>query len=493
MPARGRGVRQASRLGRDIVGTRVTVEIDRTSTHDEDVQAFSPPLCAGESLSCQLLVAGGGLSGLSAAEAAMRRGLDVIVIEKGIFGREAASGLNAGQFLTGWVRPVPAMLSELARQEQERGLRGDQAQTRAERRVRAFLRRTVEGCQRLAALDHDYNLGASVLHGAAIGAMNEAGMADVEASYRFMEKGNFRTMMPASPQRRQPFYQFLSARAFQKRHGTAEGFYAGGGVVDRFGGSFRPRKLLHALGHALQQGGVRFFQRTEAQALDFSDDHMTVFCDNGAAIRAHTLFMANAYARHINGDVRERTIFNYNYVVEIELPKGANILPAEKVLSDTREPCFYARRHDDRLYMGYEETAETSAEITREVARRTLEEGQRVFPALRPLTVHDIKRAWSGAIYYTLDDYPFVERRHRGRVITFAAPSDHGNSLAARVGQLVGDLVADSVLASRTDEDNRRRRRDEEQLRLFEGFPKGLRLRPGMRYQEAASADPPAQ
>ena len=116
-----------------------------------------------------------------------------------------------------------------------------------------------------------------------------------------------------------------------------------------------------------------------------------------------------------------------------------------------------------------------------------------MFPALRPLTVHNIKRAWSGAIYYTLDDYPFVERRHGGRVITFAAPSDHGNSLAARVGQLVGDLVSHSILAPRSEEDRRRLGRYEEQLRLFEGFPKGLRLRPGMRYQEAASPDPPAQ
>jgi len=470
----------------------VTFEIDRTSTHDEDVRVFSPPSGAGESLSCQFLVAGGGLSGLSAAEAAMRRGLDVIVIEKGAFGKEAASGLNAGQFLTGWVKPVGAMLSELARQEQERGLRGDQAQARAERRVRAFLRRTVEGCQRLATLDHDYNLDGSVLHGAAIGAMNEADMANIEASYRFMEKGNFRTMMPAAPQRRQPFYQLLPTRAFQKRHGTAEGFYAGG-VVDRFGGSFRPRKFLHALGHALQKGGVRFFQNTDAQALDFSDHHMMVFCGNGAVIRADALFMANAYARHINGDVRERTIFNYNYVVVVDLPKGANILPFERVLSDTRDPCFYARRHDGRLYMGYEETAETSPDITREIARRTLEEGQRVFPALRTLTAQDIRRAWSGAIYYTLDDYPFVERRHGGRVITFAAPSDHGNSLAARVGQLVGDLVSHSILAPRSEEDRRRLGRYEEQLRLFEGFPKGLRLRPGMRYQEAASPDPAAQ
>jgi hypothetical protein len=83
-----------------------------------------------------------------------------------------------------------------------------------------------------------------------------------------------------------------------------------------------------------------------------------------------------------------------------------------------------------------------------------------------------------------------VERRHGGRVITFAAPSDHGNSLAARVGQLVGNLVAFSILQPRSAENDRRRRREEQQLRLFEGFPKGLRLRPGMRYQEAAFPGP---
>jgi glycine/D-amino acid oxidase-like deaminating enzyme len=309
--------------------------IDPPSADDDDVRAFSPPSGAAENLTCQLLIAGGGLSGLGAAEAAVRQGLDVIVIEKGEFGKEAASGLNAGQFLTGWVKPVDIMLAELARQERERGLRGEQAQLQAQRRVRSFLRRTVEGCQRLVALNHDYNLRASVLHGAAIAAMNDADLAGLKANYDFMEKSNFSAMMSPAQRRRRPFYQFLSARQFEKRHGTAEGFYAGG-VVDYFGGSFRPRKLLHALARALQKRGVRFFQNTEAQALDFSDDHMTVFCGNSAAIRANTLFMANAYARHINGDVRERTIFTYDYVVQVELPQGANVLTSEKVLSDTR-------------------------------------------------------------------------------------------------------------------------------------------------------------
>ena len=67
--------------------------------------------------------------------------------------------------------------------------------------------------------------------------------------------------------------------------------------------------------------------------------------------------------------------------------------------------------------IGYEETAETSPEIMRDVARRTLEEGKRVFPALRSLGERDIKNAWSGRVYYTLDDYPFVERRHGGHAL----------------------------------------------------------------------------
>ena len=69
--------------------------------YDEEGGEFSPPTGTNERLTCDLLIAGGGLSGLSAAEAALRRGLDVVVIEKGAFGKDGASGLNAGQFLTG--------------------------------------------------------------------------------------------------------------------------------------------------------------------------------------------------------------------------------------------------------------------------------------------------------------------------------------------------------------------------------------------------------
>jgi glycine/D-amino acid oxidase-like deaminating enzyme len=355
--------------------------------------------------------------------------------------------------------------------------------------VRAFLRRTVEGCQRLADLDHAYNIRSSVRHGAVTAAVTETDLKNLQRTYDFMEKSSLRALMPLVGEQRRPFFKLLSARQLEARCGTAKGIYDGG-IVDRFGGSFRPRKLLDGLGRVLQKRGVRIFQQAEAEAVDIDDSHISVFCSNGAHVEASQVFMANAYARRINANAYERSIYSYDYVVMIDLPDGDKTLAPASVLSDTRDPCFYARRHGTRLYRGYEETAETSEEVTRHVALRTLAEAQRIFPDLRALGERDIKSAWTGRVYYTLDDYPFVERVLDGRLTTFAAPSDHGNALAVKVGQLVGNLAADAALGQKTEQDAKRHRDTMRQLKLFEDFPKGQRLRPGRRYQEAVVEAP---
>jgi hypothetical protein len=60
------------------------------------------------------------------------------------------------------------------------------------RGVRAFLRRSVEGCQRLEQLNHEYNLRASVQHGATIAAVSDTALADLRAGYEFMKASNLR-------------------------------------------------------------------------------------------------------------------------------------------------------------------------------------------------------------------------------------------------------------------------------------------------------------
>src|SRR5262245_29865098 len=177
-PRRSGSFDSASGFGHQRGTSGIAVRVMRQrSAYDEEVRDFAPPSAANQSLTCDLLVAGGGLSGLSAAEAALRRGLNVVVIEKGVFGKDAASGLNAGQFLTGWAKPVDVMLAELTQQELRRGTAFDQAGGRAERRVRAFLRRTVEGCLCLAELDRRLNLRAPLQHGAGMAQKKAEDMA----------------------------------------------------------------------------------------------------------------------------------------------------------------------------------------------------------------------------------------------------------------------------------------------------------------------------
>src|SRR5690606_28689423 len=141
---------------------------------------------------------------------------------------------------------------------------------RARHRVRTFLRRTIEGCQRIAQLDRDYDLRASVQQGATVGAISDDDMAALPASYAFLEAANFRSLMPAEKRRHSPFFHVHSEDELRELCGAAEGIYVGG-ITDLFGGSFHPRRLLHGLARALAEKGVRFFQETEALATDFSD------------------------------------------------------------------------------------------------------------------------------------------------------------------------------------------------------------------------------
>jgi hypothetical protein len=53
--------------------------------------------------------------------------------------------------------------------------------------VRAFLRRPVEGCQRLEQLNHEYNLRASVQHGATIAAVERYGPRRPQGGLRVHE------------------------------------------------------------------------------------------------------------------------------------------------------------------------------------------------------------------------------------------------------------------------------------------------------------------
>jgi len=116
-----------------------------------------------ESLACQLLIAGGACPPQARGSAMRRETGCPFVIEKGPLWPRGGIRAQRRTFLTGWVKPVETMLAEF-------GPPG--ACAPASRRAGAGCGESggsarscaapSSGCQRLAALDHDYNLRASV-------------------------------------------------------------------------------------------------------------------------------------------------------------------------------------------------------------------------------------------------------------------------------------------------------------------------------------------
>jgi hypothetical protein len=90
--------------------------MQRPADHDE--VRFAPLIGANQSLSCQLLVVGGGLFGLSAAQAAVLRDIDV-----GCVWDKRPPRLWMDQFLSGWVKQHDLMVDELTTQEPSKGSR----------------------------------------------------------------------------------------------------------------------------------------------------------------------------------------------------------------------------------------------------------------------------------------------------------------------------------------------------------------------------------
>jgi hypothetical protein len=157
------------------------------------------------------------------------------------------------------------MLTDLAQQDLRAGVPGHQAEMRARRRVSAFLRRTVEGCQRLAQLDHDYNLRASLRHGAVMAGMDEADMASLRSAYEFMEASNFRAMMPLSNRRRPPFFELLSARQLESQYGPRRSC-----VVAEKGRAFHPNERCPRSAAMLLSGLARRRSARSGRPADFA-------------------------------------------------------------------------------------------------------------------------------------------------------------------------------------------------------------------------------
>jgi len=382
------------------------------------------------SRSCDVVIVGGGFTGLSAAAHLARTGADVVLIEAHRLG-DGASGRNGGQMGTGqraWAEEMEA----------EYGL------TRAK-----------------ALFDLAEEAKAHLLEFSAANGIEidyRAGQLSVAHKQRYVD--DYRKHADIMAERfGYAHISFMDARETTERLGSSAYF---GGVRDSGTGHIHPLKLVVGTARVAAAAGAHLFEETPATGIASSGGKVQVTTPKGTITARKCLVAVNAYGGALE-PVSAAHVMPIGSFIGATVPLGADspVIPGGESVDDSRFVVRYFRKSaDGRLLFGGREIYAVSdpkdihAGIRRQIAE--------VYPALRDV---EITHGWGGYVGITMPRKPFV-REVMPNVISAGGYSGHGVMLSNFVGRLYAETVAG----------NRERLKLLEDLKIGP-FPGGRRLR----------------
>jgi gamma-glutamylputrescine oxidase len=377
-----------------------------------------------------VVVIGGGFTGLSAAAHLARAGVDVVLIEAHRFG-DGASGRNGGQLNTGQ-RAWP--------EDMEAGL--------------GFAR--AKALFDLAEDAKAHLLGFAGEHGIDIEYM--PGHMSVAHKGRYVKDYRAHAEIMAT-RFGYPHIAFMDARETAERVGSTRFF---GGVRDTGTGHVNPLKLVVGTARVAAQAGARLFENTKATGISSANGKVTVTTPRGTIVADKTLIAVNAYGGDLEPTSAAHVMPIGSFIgATPPLGEGSPVLPGLESVDDSRFVVRYFRRdREGRLLFGGREIYAPGdpQDINIHIRRQITE----IYPALKDV---EITHAWGGYVGITLPRTPFV-REVMPNVISAGGYSGHGVMLSNFVGRLYAETVAGN----------------RDRLKLFEDlkvppFPGGRRFR----------------
>lgn len=379
---------------------------------------------------CDVVIVGGGFTGLSAAAHLAKTGADVVLIETHRFG-DGASGRNGGQLGTG----QRAWAEEL---EAEYGF------SRAK-----------------ALFDLAEEAKAHLLDFAAVNQIEidyMPGQMSVAHKKRYVDDYKAHAEIMAN-RFGYPHISFMDAAETAERLGSTHYF---GGTRDTGTGHIHPLKLVIGTAKVATQAGAKLFEQTPSTGITSGGGKVNVVTPKGTITAAKCLIGVNAYGGTLE-PVSAAHIMPIGSFIGATVPLGADskVLPGGEAVDDSRFVVRYFRKSKDgRLLFGGREiyAVNDPKDIHIHIRRQIAE----IYPSLKDV---EITHGWGGYVGITVPRKPFV-REVMPNVISIGGYSGHGVMLS----NFFGKLYAETVTGNR------------DRLKLIEDlkippFPGGRRLR----------------
>lgn len=372
----------------------------------------SPPL-AGEAC-CDVLVIGGGFTGLSAALNLAERGYDVVLLEAERIGW-GASGRNGGQIVTAHNKSM-AEIRDLMGKEDARRLweMGEES--------KSILRQRIER----HGIDCDLKWGYLL---AAIKRRHMAELSDAAREWtdhdyhfgRMVGREEVRTLVGS------PHYM--------------------GGLLDSGGGQLHPLKYALGLAAAAAEAGVRIHEGSPVDQLEHGDtagSEIVAHTVSGIVRASHAVLAGNAYlpaiSKPVDRLVRPKIMPVGTYMIATEPldpERAARVIPADIAIADINFVLNYYRlSSDNRMLFGGGVSYSTleSPGLAQVLARRMAH-------YLPEMAGAKVEYVWGGNVAITINRLPDFGRLAPN--IFFAQGfSGHGVALTGLAGALMAEAVA---------------------------------------------------
>jgi gamma-glutamylputrescine oxidase len=367
-------------------------------------------------IGADIAIVGGGYTGLSAALAAIERGLQPVVIEASDVGF-GASGRNGGVVST----KFRVSLSDMARHHGVEVARrmnrlGHDAMDCVERNVESYTI-TAAGFARTGNLRCAHNQRAL------------AALTDEAKTARETFGDTSLTI--------------LDARETAAETGS-ESFV--GGVLNSHAGVIHPLSYARGLAQAVRQRGGRIFERSPVLTITQQPNGIELVNEGGTVKAERLVIASNGYSdlASATGTVRGAVIpFRSAMVVTEPLPQEmfATLVPHGRSYSETRRMMRWFRRIDDRLLFGGRGAfGKTDSQAAFEALETAMKQ---IFPQLAGKAV---THRWSGLVAMTLDSLPQI-----GLINPRTAFSLGYNGTGIAMSSLLGRHALDLVMGGNPD------------------------------------------
>jgi gamma-glutamylputrescine oxidase len=357
-----------------------------------------------ENRQADLVVIGGGCTGLSAALFAAKRGWRVVLLEGGRIGW-GASGRNGGQIIPG-LRQGPLELAKRYGREEAKRL----------------FTLAVSARGLVADLIDEHHIACDL---AATGHLYAARRADLDG---FRREAEF-----AAAEMDYPHLAVLDRRDLAQE--LASDHYDGG-LLDREGGHFHPLNYALGLADAAIEAGVSIHEQSPVLDLETKNN---VFARTalGSVTARHGVLACDALLGHLDSRLAGRIMPIASHVVTTAplRPEQVPILRDRAVSDSYFSVNYYRMTADNRLlFGGGERYFPRKANKIADIVRKPM---QRIFPQLADVP---IEHGWGGLVSITTSRLPDMGRR--GALFYAQGYSGQGAILSTLAGKLLADAAA---------------------------------------------------